>query len=89
MERRYLRQIIQAINYHHWEANPDPIDEVDLAEHRRLRDALVEKLKAQGKRVLLVKSNSHETCGRYVCEGEDGVNGYDPLPGTTVIEQVM
>jgi hypothetical protein len=78
---------MKTIYYHHMEANPDLPSDAYLAEHRAARDRLVAELKAQGKRVILVKAEHLEDCGRYVCEGDDGVNGYDPLPGTITVEQ--
>lgn len=73
-------EIMSAIYYHHMEANPYAPSEEYLAEQRAARDRLIAKLKAQGKHVILVESNSLESCGRYVCEGDDGCRGYDPEP---------
>ena len=84
---RAHHEIMSAIFYHHMEANPSMPSEEYLAEQRAARDVLIEKLKAQGKHVILVKADYLEACGRYVCEGDDGVNGYDPLPGTVTLEQ--
>src|SRR5258708_1553824 len=84
---RAHHEIMSALNYHHMEANPTIPSEEYLAEQRAARDGLIAKLKAQGKRVILVKSDSYEECGRYVCEDDDGMNGYDPLAGTETVEQ--
>jgi hypothetical protein len=69
------------------EANPTMPSEEYLASHRAARDRLIAKLKEQGKRVILVKADHLEQCGRYVCEGDDGFTGYDPLAGATTTEQ--
>ncbi len=82
-----LHQIMSAINGYHMEAHPSIPTTQEIAEYEQQRDRLINKLKAQGKRVILVKSNYLEECGRYVCEGDDGGNGYDPLPGTITLEQ--
>jgi hypothetical protein len=79
--------LIRSINAHHFEANPSMPSQGYIDEQKRKRDELVERLKLAGKRVMLVKADSYEECGRYVCEGYDGVNGYDPLPGTVTLEQ--
>ena len=79
--------MMRQIFYHHCEANPSMPSEAYLAEQREARDRLIVQLKAQGKRVILVRADHLEDCGRYVCEGDDGVNGYDPLPGTVTLEQ--
>lgn len=79
--------LMRAIYYHHMEANPSMPSEEYLAEHRAERDKLIGQLKAQGKRVILVKADWLEDCGRYVCEDDDGANGYDPLPGSESTEQ--
>ena len=80
-------RIMSAIFYHHMEANPIQHSEEYLAEQREARDRLIEKLKAQGKRIILVKADWLEECGRYVCDGDDGVNGYEPLPGSVTLEE--
>lgn len=54
---------------------------------KRQRDIRIAALKAQGKRVLLVRAEAYESCGRYVCEGDDGFNGYHPLPSTVTTEE--
>ena len=88
--RPYNREhhsIMSAIYYHHNEAHPTMPSEEYLAEQREACDRLIEKLKAQGKRVILVHADWLEDCGRYVCEDDDGVNGYEPLPGSTSTEE--
>lgn len=87
MSDQEMRQFIRMINAHHFEANPTIPSQNYINGQKRKRDELIDKLKKQGKCVLLVHSDSYEECGRYVCEGYDGVNGYNPLPGTTTIEQ--
>jgi hypothetical protein len=84
---RELHVMMNAINRHHFEANPTLPTEEYLARHRAARDRLIAKLKEQGKQVILVKADHLEACGRYVCEGDDGFSGYDPLAGTTTTEQ--
>jgi hypothetical protein len=79
--------MMSAINRHHFEANPLMQSEEYLARHRAARDLLIAKLKEQGKRVILVKADHLESCGRYVCEGDDGFTGYDPRHGTSTTEQ--
>lgn len=87
MSDQEMRQTIRMINEHHFEANPTMPSQGYIDEQKRKRDELVARLKQQGKRVLLVRCDSYEDCGRYVCDGYDGVNGYDPLPGTVTLEQ--
>ncbi len=87
LDEHGLHFVMRQIDYHHQEANPSMPSEEYLAKHRTARDRLIEQLKAQGKRVILVKADHFEECGRYVCEGDDGVNGYDPLPGTVTLEE--
>jgi hypothetical protein len=82
-----LHEIMSIINSRHFEANPDPIDPDYIEEMKQDRDRRIAALKAQGKRVILVKGGGYEDCGRYVCEGEDGFNGYSPLPGTVTTEE--
>lgn len=82
-----LHGIMSAINYFHMEANPEPPDPDYIERMKRQRDRLIEKLKEQGKQVILVKADFLESCGRYVCDNEDGFNGFHLLPGSTTIEQ--
>lgn len=89
MSERTVSQSVREINRLHFEANPSPPDPVHIARCKQERDRLIALLKAQGKHVLLVRSESYEECGRYVCEDYDGVNGYDPLPGTVTVEEMV
>lgn len=82
-----LHEIMVRINQYHMDAHPIIPTPAEIAALEQQRDRLIADLKAQGKRVLLVKAEYLESCGRYVCEGDDGFNGYDPLPGSTTLEQ--
>jgi hypothetical protein len=82
-----LHEMMKAINAYHMEAHPELPTPEEIANLERQRDRLIAKLNAQGKQVILVKAAHLESCGRYVCEGDDGFNGYDPLPGTIIVER--
>ena len=84
---REHHEIMSAIFSFHMEAHPAMPTPEEVADYERQRDNLIATLKAQGKRVILVKADWLESCGRYVCEGDDGVNGYDPLPGSVTLEE--
>lgn len=81
-----LHEAMRTINACHFDANPVP-DLEYIAYMKGERDKVIATLKAQGKRIVLVKGSGYESCGRYVCEGDDGFNGYSPLPGAVTTEE--
>lgn len=81
-----LHEAMHTINACHFDANPEP-DLEYIESMRRERDKGIAALKAQGKRIVLVKGSGYEQCGRYACEGDDGFNGYSPLPGVVTTEE--
>jgi hypothetical protein len=85
---REAHELIKSIFYHHNEAHPVMPTQKQIDEHIQARDRAIEKLKASGKRVVLVKADFLEECGRYLCDDDDGFSEkFEPLPGAVVIEQ--
>ena len=81
-------ELIRSINYHHNEAYPYLPTQEQINEHLQARDSAIAKLKAAGRRVTIVKADFLEEHGRYLCDDDEGYSEkFEPLPGTTVIEQ--
>lgn len=81
-------ELIKSINYHHSEAHPTMPTQEQIDEHKQARDRAITKLKAAGRRVTIAYADFLEERGRYLCDDDEGYSEkFDPLPGTTVIEQ--